>query len=436
MAVFAGPDPFTVAVDTALGSYTGPNGETYTHFYGGVAATVLAASGMVGGATTEEGWTSSGSAASAGEVDVSADYKRGGSDNSRAGYLIAFDSIASNYYLGGCRVSTSPLWRLSSYIGGSYTDLTSQISATWASGATKTVNLIVTGGTVELFIDSVSVFGGPVSNSDIAPDQAGFRFRTYTGGGFLLDSYTAQDPSGGSIALSIANADSSSTADGVPITQTHQLAAANAESASAADSVAISQTHQLAIDGAASQSSAGAPAIGQTHVLDIVAAEAASTADAIIITQEHILAIASAAAASFADSVALGQAGSLSIADAVAPSAADAPSITQHHQLGIAGAVAASSADAPAIGQTHVLSAAAADAQSFADAVAIAQRYLLSIADAVATSFADSVSLGGVGLGLVNDTSLVSKTVRRTLVGQGVQRELESRTPKRRIQTI
>jgi hypothetical protein len=115
------------------------------------------------------------------------------STTSSAGYYGGIHGTASNKYV----------WSIGTYVKSpaAYTELQNSSEQTHSGEVDKTMVLKVRTGTLELFVDGVSVVG-PVSDSSYTSiGKVGLRVvNTNTTGGASIKSFLAEDVSGSSVA--------------------------------------------------------------------------------------------------------------------------------------------------------------------------------------------------------------------------------------------
>lgn len=110
---------------------------------------------------------------------------------------------------------------------------------------------------------------------------------------------------GGGITLVIQDATHGHTADGVSLTQQHQLAVQDANHAHAVDNLALTQQNQLSVADATHGHAADNVTLAAGDTLAIADATHGHAADNIALTQDHVLVVADAFHQHSADNVAL-----------------------------------------------------------------------------------------------------------------------------------
>lgn len=133
--------------------------------------------------------------------------------------------------------------------------------------------------------------------------------------------------------LVIQDATSSTTVDGIALTQVHSLVLADATSATATDAISLTQVHNLVIADAASATSADNIILTTAIDLAIQKAVQATSADNLALSQVHQLAIFDAVHATVADNLVLATGASLVTQKATHSTNADGVALVQTHQL-------------------------------------------------------------------------------------------------------
>lgn len=155
---------------------------------------------------------------------------------------------------------------------------------------------------------------------------------------------------GGSITLTINDATHGQTADGVSLTQQHQLAVQDASHAHAVDNLALTQQHELAVDDATHGHAADNLTLSTELTLSIADALHGHAVDNITLVQQHVLVVADATHGHSADNVVLETGTNLTIADATHAHTVDNLVLTQQHVLVVADAFHQHSADNVVLG--------------------------------------------------------------------------------------
>ena len=150
---------------------------------------------------------------------------------------------------------------------------------------------------------------------------------------------------GGGVTLSIDDATHGHTADGVSLTQQHQLAVQDASHGHAVDNLSLTQQHQLAVSDATHGHSADNVTLSTELTLSIADALHGHSVDNITLVQQHVLVVADATHGHSADNVVLATGTNLAIADALHAHTVDNLALTQQHVLVVADAFHQHSAD-------------------------------------------------------------------------------------------
>ena len=153
------------------------------------------------------------------------------------------------------------------------------------------------------------------------------------------------ESAGGGITLTINDATHGHTADGLSLTQQHQLAVQDATHAHAVDNLALTQQHELAVDDATHAHSADNLTLSTEVVLSIADALHGHSVDNITLVQQHVLVVDDATHGHSADNVVLETGTNLAIADALHAHTVDNLALTQQHVLVVADAFHQHSAD-------------------------------------------------------------------------------------------
>lgn len=206
----------------------------------------------------------------------------------------------------------------------------------WASPGTSTSSDF----TVK---DASSPLNFTVTGTLVSDDIRGTTRSNYSVGAFEFVS-------GGGITLTIDDATHGHTADGVSLSQQHQLAVQDASHAHAVDNLALTQQHQLAVADAAHAHAADNLTLSTEITLSIADALHAHAVDNITLVQQHVLVVADATHGHSADNVVLETGTNLAVADATHGHTVDNLVLTQQHVLVVADALHQHSADNVVLG--------------------------------------------------------------------------------------
>lgn len=150
---------------------------------------------------------------------------------------------------------------------------------------------------------------------------------------------------GGGTTLTIQDATHGHTADGVSLTQQHQLAVQDASHAHSADNLALTQQHELAVADATHGHTAENLTLSTEIELSIADALHSHSVDNITLVQQHVLVVADATHGHSADNAVLETGTNLAVADASHGHTVDNLVLTQQHVLVVADALHGHTAD-------------------------------------------------------------------------------------------
>jgi hypothetical protein len=150
---------------------------------------------------------------------------------------------------------------------------------------------------------------------------------------------------GGATDLIIQDATHGHTADGVSLTQQHQLAVQDASHAHAADNITLTQQNQLAVADATHGHAADNLTLSTEITLSIADALHGHSVDNITLVQQHVLVVADATHGHSADNVTLDTGVALAVADASHGHTVDNLILTQQHVLVVADSLHQHTAD-------------------------------------------------------------------------------------------